>query len=49
MELTGEHYRAIIFYDFKVTQNQEFQHLQLAHGNDAYSYAIALRWFAEFH
>lgn len=43
MELTGEHYHAIIFYDFKVTQNQELQPLQLGHGNEAHSYRISLR------
>lgn len=39
MELTHEHYRGTIFYDFKVKLNQQdcLQRLQLTYGNEATS------------
>ena len=50
MELTREHYRAMIFYDFKarLNQNECLQRLRLAFGNECPSRATVFRWFKEF-
>ena len=50
MELTREHFHAIIFYDFKAGLNQEecVQWLQLAFGNEFLSCTNVFRWFKEF-
>ena len=46
--MTREHYRAMIFYDFKVELNQEeyVQWLQLAFGNECH--ATLFKSFKEF-
>ena len=45
-----EHFRALIFYDFKVGVNQEesVQRLQLAFGDDSTARTTVFRWFKEF-
>lgn len=50
MELTREHFRAMIFYDFKAGLNQEecVQRLQLAFGDESPARATVFRWFKEF-
>ena len=50
MELTREHYRAMIFYDFKagLNQNECLQRLRLAVGNECPSHATVFRWFKQF-
>ena len=47
MELTREHFGAIIFYDFKVGLNQEacIQRLQLAFDDKSPARATVFRWF----
>lgn len=50
MELTSEHYRAMIFYGYKVEINQEkfLQHLQLVYSNEAPFDSTEFRWCTEF-
>ncbi|GFS59846.1 uncharacterized protein TNCV_2806541 [Trichonephila clavipes] len=50
MELTREHCRVVIFYDFKAGLNQEecVQRLQLAFGDESPCHATVFRWFKEF-
>ncbi|XP_015924023.3 histone-lysine N-methyltransferase SETMAR-like [Parasteatoda tepidariorum] len=49
MELTREHFRAMIFYDFKAGLNQEcVQRLQLAFGDESPARATVFRWIKEF-
>ena len=50
MEMTREHYRAMIFYYFKagLNQNECLQRLRLAFGNKCPSRATVFRWFKEF-
>ncbi|GFU65041.1 histone-lysine N-methyltransferase SETMAR [Trichonephila clavipes] len=50
MELTREHYRFLIFYDFKAGLNQEgcVQRRQLAFGDESPCHATVFRWFKEF-
>ncbi|GFU59323.1 histone-lysine N-methyltransferase SETMAR [Trichonephila clavipes] len=49
MELTRKHYHAMIFYDFKAGLNQEecFQLLQLAFGDESPCHATVFGWFKE--
>ncbi|GFY19506.1 histone-lysine N-methyltransferase SETMAR [Trichonephila clavipes] len=51
MECTREHYRAMIFYDFKAGLNQKeyVQRLQLAFGDESPCRATVVRWFKEFY
>lgn len=46
MKLTLEHYRAMVFNDFKLLLNKEqcLQRLQLAYGNKGPSRATVFRW-----
>lgn len=50
MELSREHYRAMIYYDFKVglSEHQCIERLQQAFGEEAPSRASVFRWYAEF-
>ncbi|MFX9165696.1 hypothetical protein ABTN87_19735, partial [Acinetobacter baumannii] len=50
MELTREHFRAMIFYDFKAGLNPAecVQRLQLAFGDESPARATVFRWFKEF-
>ncbi|XP_071043147.1 histone-lysine N-methyltransferase SETMAR-like [Parasteatoda tepidariorum] len=50
MELTREHFHALIFYDFIAGLNQEecVQLLQLAFGDESPARATVFRWFKEF-
>ncbi|GFX63276.1 histone-lysine N-methyltransferase SETMAR [Trichonephila clavipes] len=50
MELTREHYRAKVFYDFNAELNQDecYQRLQLAFGEESPCRATIFRWFKEF-
>lgn len=50
MELSREHFRAMIFYDFKLnlTEQQSHDRLRLAFVDEAPSYSTVFRWFAEF-
>ena len=50
MELTWEHYGAMIFYDFKLGLDQEewLQRLLLAYEDKAPSLATVFRWFTKF-
>ncbi|GFV82407.1 histone-lysine N-methyltransferase SETMAR [Trichonephila clavipes] len=50
MQLTREHYRAMIFYNFKAELNQQefVQRLQLAFGDESPCRATVFRWFKEF-
>ena len=50
MELNREHFRAMIFYDFRrgLTQQQCADQLALTFGDEAPSRATVFRWFSEF-
>lgn len=50
MELTREHWRAMIFYDFKsgLNQSESIDRLHKAFGDDAPSRATVFDWYAEF-
>ncbi|GBP96657.1 Putative uncharacterized protein FLJ37770 [Eumeta japonica] len=50
MYLKHEHWRAMIYYDFKVGLSEEqcVPRLQLAFNNEAPSRAVGFRWFREF-
>jgi histone-lysine N-methyltransferase SETMAR len=50
MELTREHFRAMIFYDYKsgLNQSDSFDRLHNAFGDEAPSRATVFNWFAEF-
>lgn len=50
MECGREHFRAMIFYDFKVglTENQCIKRLISGFGDDAPSRATVFRWYAQF-
>lgn len=52
MEVSREHYRAMIYYDFKSNLNEHesfsFTRLQQAFGVKAPSRATIFRWFCEF-
>ena len=50
MEVKREHFRAMIFYDFKsgLDQQESFQRLHAAFPNIAPSRATVYRWFGEF-
>ncbi|PRD27182.1 UNVERIFIED_CONTAM: hypothetical protein NCL1_36096 [Trichonephila clavipes] len=49
-DLTREHYRTVIFYDFKAELNLEecIQWSQLAFGDESPYRATVFRWFIEF-
>ncbi|GFS59888.1 histone-lysine N-methyltransferase SETMAR [Trichonephila clavipes] len=51
MELTREHYRATIFYDFKpgLIDDECVQRLQLVFRNEFSCRATVFRWFKEFY
>ncbi|XP_042906074.1 histone-lysine N-methyltransferase SETMAR-like [Parasteatoda tepidariorum] len=50
MKLMREHFRAMIFYDFKAGLSQEdcVEQLQLALGDESPARATVFRWFKEF-
>lgn len=50
MELTREHFRAMIYYDFKsgLKQKESIERLRAAFGEEAPSSATVYNWFAEF-
>ena len=50
MDLNREHFRAMIFYDFKsrLTQQQCVKRLNSAFGNEAPSKATVYNWYNEF-
>lgn len=50
MDLSREHFRAMIFYDFKsgLSENECFQRLQKAFEEESPSRATVFRWFSEF-
>ena len=50
MELTREHFRAMIFYDYKVglTGEESFARLSQAFGDSTVSRATVFNWFREF-
>ncbi|GFW90414.1 histone-lysine N-methyltransferase SETMAR [Trichonephila clavipes] len=50
MKWTREHYRALIFYDFKAGLNQKecIQRLQLSFGDKSPYRTTVFRWFKEF-
>nr|XP_015914885.2 histone-lysine N-methyltransferase SETMAR-like [Parasteatoda tepidariorum] len=50
MELTREHFRSLIFYDFKAGFNQEecVQRLQLAFVDESPARVTVFRWYKEF-
>lgn len=50
MELNREHFRAMIFYDFRrgLTQQQCVDQLTPTFGDEASHRATVFRWFAEF-
>lgn len=50
MDLSREHYRAMIFYDFRsgLTQQQSYDRMHSAFGNEAPSKTTIYRWFQEF-
>ena len=50
MELTCEHFRAMIHYDFRrgLSRPECFDHLISTFGDEASSYATVKRWYNEF-
>ena len=50
MELNREHFRAIIFYNFRrgLTQEQCINQLNLTFGDEVPSTATVYRWYTEF-
>lgn len=50
MDISREHFRAMILYDFKsnLTAQQSFDRLHLAFEDEAPSYRTIQRWFTEF-
>ena len=50
MELNCEHFRAIIFYNFRrgLTQQQSFDEFNLIFGDEAPSRTSVYRWYGEF-
>lgn len=50
MELSREHFRAMILYDFKcgLKPEESFDRLQIAFGDEGPSKATVYRWFSEF-
>jgi hypothetical protein len=50
MELSREHWRAMIYYDYKsgLRQQESFERLSAAFGDQTPSRASVFNWFAEF-
>ena len=50
MDLSNEHFRAMIFYDFKygLVESDCLKRLQMAFGEKSPTRATVYRWFAEF-
>ena len=50
MELTREHFRAIIFYNFRsgLSRQESMDELKFLFGNKALSYSTVKKWLNEF-